>query len=86
MAYSILLTEKSTSTCPNKQLTNIEGINNSVTTDIILPTTTSDVLEEVSGCPGNGYLHVSKKNMIYGAMARLTMMHDIFRLQKTQSQ
>ena len=86
MASRILLNDESTMICPNIQLPNIEGVDTSVTTNIILPTTTSDVIEEVSGCPGNGYLHVSKKNMIYGAMARLTMMHDIFRLQKTQSQ
>ena len=48
MASSILLTDESTAICTNIQYPNIEGIYTSVTTDIMLPTTTANVLEEVS--------------------------------------
>ena len=54
----MLLNDESIPICPNTQPLNNEGIDNSVSTDIILPTTSSVVLEEVSKCPGNGYLHV----------------------------
>ena len=47
MASSMLLPDESTSICPNKKLTKIEGIDTSVTTDIILPTTTSDKTWEI---------------------------------------
>ena len=62
MASSMLLTDESTPICPNTQLTNIGGIDTSVTIDIMLPTTTADVLEEVSECPENESVHVSNKN------------------------
>ena len=62
MASSMLSTYESTSICTNIQPPNIEGIDTSVTTDIMLPTTTYDVIEEVSKCPENESLHVSKKS------------------------
>ena len=62
MDSNMLLTYGLTPICPNSQLPNIEGLDTSVTTDILLPTTTEDVLEEVSECPENESLHVSNKN------------------------
>ena len=62
MDSSMLLTDESTSICPNTQLTNIQGIDTSVTTDIQLPTTADDAIEEVSYFPENESLHVKKKN------------------------
>ena len=49
----MLLTNESTSICPNIQLPNIEGIYTSVTRDILLSTTAAYVIEEVSECPDN---------------------------------
>ena len=62
MASSILFTDESTLICPNTQLLNIKGIDTSVTTDILLPATNADVLEEFSECPENESLYVSSKN------------------------
>ena len=50
MASSMLLTDASTPICPNTQLSNIEGIDTSVTTDTLLRTINADVLEEFSEC------------------------------------
>ena len=58
----MLLIYELTPICTNSQLPNIEGLDTSVTTDILLLTTTEDVLEEVSKCPENESLHVSNKN------------------------
>ena len=62
IASSMILTDESTSIYLNTQLTNIEGIDTSFATYILLPNTTSDVLEEVSKCPKDESLHVSNKN------------------------
>ena len=51
MASSMLLTDESTSICPKTQIPNIKGVDASVTAYTLLPTTTADVLEEVSKCP-----------------------------------
>ena len=48
----------------------------------MLPTTTDDVIEEVSKCPENESLNVSKKIMIYVAMTRFMVMQNILRLQE----
>ena len=53
MDSNMLLTYELTPKCPNSQLPNIEGLDTSVTIDILLPNTTADVLEEVSKCPEN---------------------------------
>ena len=58
----MILTDGSTSICPNTQLTNIKGIDTSVTTYIMLPTTTADVIEEVFNCLLNESLQFSNKN------------------------
>ena len=44
-----------------KTLPNIEGIDNPVNIDIMLPTTSADVTEEVSECLENKSLHISNK-------------------------
>ena len=44
----MLFTDESTSICLNTQLPKIEGIFNSVTTDILLTTSAAAVLEKVS--------------------------------------
>ena len=61
-AYIVLLTDESTLICPNTQITNIEGIDTSVTIDILLHTTTADVLEEFPECPENEPSHFSNKH------------------------
>ena len=67
MDSSMILTDESTSICPNTQLTNIEEVYTSVTTYILVPTYTANVLEEVSEYPENESSHVSEKNHdIYG--------------------
>ena len=82
----MLLTDESTSICTNTKLPRIEGIYTSVTTDILLPTTTTDVLEEVSECPKNESFMFQTKIMMYVEMKRLMMMHNILRLQEKKSQ
>ena len=67
MDSSMLLTDESTSICLNTQLPNIEELYTSVTTYILVPTYTANVLEEVSEYPENESSHVSEKNHdIYG--------------------
>ena len=58
----MILADELKSICPNTQLTKIEEIDNSVTTDIMLPNTISDVLEEVSEFTEHESLHVSNKH------------------------
>ena len=56
MDSSTLSTDESTPICPNTQLPNIEGVDTSVFTYILLPTNTADVIEEVSKFPKNEYI------------------------------
>ena len=81
MDSSMLLTDESTSICPNTQLPNIEGIYTSVTTDILLLTTTADVLEEVYKFPEMNIYMFQTKNVIYVEMMILIIMHILLRLQ-----
>ena len=66
----------------NTQLLNIEGIDSSITTYIMLPNTTSDAIEEFSKCPEMNIYMFQTKTKIYVAMTRLVMMHNILRLQE----
>ena len=86
MASSMLLTDESTSICPNTQLPNIEEVYTSVTTYILVPTYTANVLEEVSEYPEMNLHMFQKKIMIYMAMTILMMIHNFSDSDKTQSQ
>ena len=81
----MLSPDKKTPICTNTQLPKIEGIDTSVTTYILLPTTTDGVLKEVSGCPENEYLHVSSKNHDVCSNYEIDDYENLLRLQENTS-